>query len=308
MRLTERVTRHARLTLTNYQRLPSPPFLVLFINSICNMKCDHCFYWTALNQKNDLTKDELFALSLSLGKIENLNLSGGEPFLRPEFGEICRQFIQHNGVKEIYVPTNGYFTARTIAAITEVLARPHDPAKVLPDAADMRRRLKGDYQEVQAPQLLDKSLWETSGHWGWYADNMFAVKSATAFINPKDETADQKVFALKPMNCPGHVQVFNQGLHSYRDLPIRYGEFGACHRNEPSGALHGIMRVRAFTQDDGHIFCMPGHIRSECTDFNRIALAVYRDFGFTDVAIKICLLYTSPSPRDRTRSRMPSSA
>ncbi|MBK9550564.1 MAG: radical SAM protein [Gemmatimonadetes bacterium] len=104
--------------------MDSPPFLVLFINSICNMKCEHCFYWTALNQKNDLSKDELFALSRSLGKIENLNLSGGEPFLRPEFGEICRQFIQHNGVKEIYVPTNGYFTAKTIAAITEVLKEP----------------------------------------------------------------------------------------------------------------------------------------------------------------------------------------
>ena len=120
----QRLARHARLTSYSYRDMDSPPFLVLFINSICNMKCEHCFYWTALNQKNDLTKDELFALSRSLGKIENLNLSGGEPFLRPEFGEICRQFIQHNGVKEIYVPTNGYFTARTIAAITEVLKEP----------------------------------------------------------------------------------------------------------------------------------------------------------------------------------------
>jgi MoaA/NifB/PqqE/SkfB family radical SAM enzyme len=119
-----RLARHARLTSHSYRIPESPPFLVLFINSICNMKCEHCFYWTALNQKNDLSKDEIFALSRSLGQIENLNLSGGEPFLRPEFGEICRQFIQHNGVKEIYVPTNGYFTDKTIAAITEVLKEP----------------------------------------------------------------------------------------------------------------------------------------------------------------------------------------
>jgi MoaA/NifB/PqqE/SkfB family radical SAM enzyme len=120
----QRVARHARLTSYSYRDMDSPPFLVLFINSICNMKCEHCFYWTALNQKNDLSKDEIFALSRSLGQIENLNLSGGEPFLRPEFGEICRQFISHNGVKEIYVPTNGYFTDKTIAAITEVLKEP----------------------------------------------------------------------------------------------------------------------------------------------------------------------------------------
>jgi MoaA/NifB/PqqE/SkfB family radical SAM enzyme len=120
----QRLARHARLTSYSYRDMDSPPFLVLFINSICNMKCEHCFYWTALNKKDDLTTDELFALSRSLGKIENLNLSGGEPFLRPEFADICRQFIRHNEVKEIYVPTNGYFTTRTIAAISEVLKEP----------------------------------------------------------------------------------------------------------------------------------------------------------------------------------------
>jgi MoaA/NifB/PqqE/SkfB family radical SAM enzyme len=120
----KRVARHARLTSYNYRDLPSPPFLVLFINSICNMKCEHCFYWTSLNKKDDLSKDEIFALSRSLGHIENLNLSGGEPFIRKEFGEICRQFIQHNGVKQIYVPTNGYYTDKTIKAITEVLKEP----------------------------------------------------------------------------------------------------------------------------------------------------------------------------------------
>lgn len=124
MRITERVNRHLRIVKKNYEELPSPPFLVLFINSICNMKCAHCFYWTSLNKKDDLTKEEIFELSRSLGHIENLNLSGGEPFLRAEFGEICRQFIQHNKVRQIYVPTNGYFTDRTIKQITETLKEP----------------------------------------------------------------------------------------------------------------------------------------------------------------------------------------
>ena len=121
MNAVERVIRHARITRRNYEDLPSPPFLILFINSICNQKCEHCFYWRNLNRKDDLTRDELFALSRSLGRIETLNLSGGEPFLRPEFGEICRQFIQHNKVRQIYVPTNGYFADRTVAQITETL-------------------------------------------------------------------------------------------------------------------------------------------------------------------------------------------
>ncbi|MBK7715843.1 MAG: radical SAM protein [Gemmatimonadetes bacterium] len=120
----KRIARHARLTSYSYRDMDSPPFLVLFINSICNMKCEHCFYWTSLNKKDDLSKEEMFALSDSLGQIENLNLSGGEPFLRKEFGEICRKFIRTNGVKQIYVPTNGYFTERCIAAIREVLKEP----------------------------------------------------------------------------------------------------------------------------------------------------------------------------------------
>lgn len=124
MNLLQRVTRHARLTLTNYRSNPSPPFLVLFVNSICNMKCEHCFYWQSLNQRDDLTRDEIFALSKSLGKIENLNLSGGEPFLRKEFSEICRQFIRHNGVQQIYVPTNGWYRDKTIAQVTDVLQEP----------------------------------------------------------------------------------------------------------------------------------------------------------------------------------------
>jgi MoaA/NifB/PqqE/SkfB family radical SAM enzyme len=121
MNTLSRILRHARITWRNYENLPSPPFLILFINSICNQKCEHCFYWRNLNRKDDLSKEELFDLSRSLGRIENLNLSGGEPFLRPEFGEICRQFIRHNKVRQIYVPTNGYFTDKTVTQITETL-------------------------------------------------------------------------------------------------------------------------------------------------------------------------------------------
>src|SRR6476646_1268442 len=113
----------------------------------------------------------------------------------------------------------------------------------------MRRRLKGDYREVNAPQMLDKSLWETSGHWGWFRESMFMAQSAG------EETDDPRIFAIKPMNCPGHIQIFKHGLRSYRELPLRMAEFGVVHRYEPSGALHGLMRVRAFTQDDAHVFC-----------------------------------------------------
>ena len=133
------------------------------------------------------------------------------------------------------------------------------------------------YQEVRCPQVLDVSLWKKSGHWDNYQENMFFTES------------EKHTFALKPMNCPGHVQIFNTSLHSYRELPVRYGEFGACHRNEPSGALHGIMRVRAFTQDDGHIFCTEAQIESEVTAFHQQAMKVYGDFGFDDIALKIAL-------------------
>lgn len=124
MNPVERVKRHVRLTVNSYRALPSPSFLILFINSICNMKCEHCFYWQNLNRRDDLTLDEMIRLSESLGQIENLNLSGGEPFLRKEFSDICRQFVRHNGVRQIYVPTNGYYTEKTVASVTEVLAEP----------------------------------------------------------------------------------------------------------------------------------------------------------------------------------------
>jgi len=138
------------------------------------------------------------------------------------------------------------------------------------------------YQEVKAPQLLDRSLWEKSGHWSKYKENMFTTES------------ENRYYALKPMNCPGHIQIFNSAVRSYRDLPIRYGEFGACHRNEPSGSLHGLMRVRGFTQDDGHIFCTEDQILSECTAYTKLVQKVYADYGFTDISYKIA---TRPEKR-----------
>ena len=147
------------------------------------------------------------------------------------------------------------------------------------------------YQEVRCPQILDVTLWQKSGHWDNYKDNMFFTES------------EKRTYALKPMNCPGHVQVFNQGLHSYRDLPIRYGEFGACHRNEPSGALHGILRVRGFTQDDGHVFCTEHQIEDEVRAFHQQALAVYSHFGFSEIQIKIALRPESRLGDDATWDR-----
>jgi threonyl-tRNA synthetase len=155
--------------------------------------------------------------------------------------------------------------------------------------AYMRRRLTGDYHEVNAPQILDKSLWETSGHWDWYRENMFAAQSAG------DEAEDKRWFALKPMNCPGHVQIFKHGLKSYRDLPLRLAEFGVVHRYEPSGAMHGLMRVRGFTQDDAHVFCTEQQLADECLKINDLILSTYADFGFAgDLTVK---LSTRPEKR-----------
>jgi threonyl-tRNA synthetase len=156
--------------------------------------------------------------------------------------------------------------------------------------AYMRRRLnKLGYDEVNAPQLLDKSLWETSGHWGWYKEAMFGA-------TPAGEEAEDgdRVYAIKPMNCPGHVQIFKHGLRSYRELPMRLAEFGAVHRYEPSGALHGLMRVRGFTQDDAHIFCTEEQMADECLKINDLILSTYRDFGFDQIVVK---LSTRPEKR-----------
>ncbi len=138
------------------------------------------------------------------------------------------------------------------------------------------------YQEVKGPQILDRSLWEKSGHWDNYKENMFTTES------------ENRVYAIKPMNCPGHVQIYRSNLHSYRELPLRYGEFGQCHRNEPSGSLHGMMRVRGFTQDDGHIFCTEDQILDECVAFTDLLKKVYKDFGFTDIIYKVA---TRPEKR-----------
>ena len=147
----------------------------------------------------------------------------------------------------------------------------------------MMRRVYRDhgYQEVRCPQILERTLWEKSGHWGHFHQNMFTTHS------------EEREFAVKPMNCPGHVQLFNQGVRSYRELPLRYGEFGSCHRNEPSGALHGIMRVRGFTQDDGHIFCTEDQIQGEVTDFIHLLRGVYAAFGFEDIQYKLATRPTS---------------
>jgi len=140
----------------------------------------------------------------------------------------------------------------------------------------MRRRLSdAHYSEVKTPQLVDRSLWEASGHWDKFGENMFTAA-----------TTEDRTLALKPMNCPGHVQIYRQGVKSYRDLPLRMAEFGSCHRNEPSGALHGIMRVRAFTQDDAHIFCTEEQINSESVEFCNLLQDIYKDFGFEDIHVK----------------------
>src|SRR6478672_1191043 len=138
------------------------------------------------------------------------------------------------------------------------------------------------YQEVRAPQILDRSLWEKTGHWQNFKDNMFTTSS------------ENRDYAVKPMNCPGHILIYNKGVRSYRDLPLRYGEFGSCHRNEPSGALHGLMRVRGFVQDDGHIFCTEAQILPECEAFTALLQKVYKDFGFTDIIYKVA---TRPKAR-----------
>jgi threonyl-tRNA synthetase len=154
--------------------------------------------------------------------------------------------------------------------------------QTLTDYMRRRQQVEG-YQEVNSPQLMERTLWETSGHWQTYHANMFVT-----------ETEDERVFALKPMNCPGHVLIYKHGLKSYRDLPLKIAEFGCVHRYEPSGALHGLLRVRAFTQDDAHIFCTEDQIAEQCLDINRFMLSIYRDFDFDDVHIKLA---TRPEKR-----------
>jgi threonyl-tRNA synthetase len=162
-----------------------------------------------------------------------------------------------------------------------------------------RKLLTAGYQEVKTPQLLDAKLWEQSGHWGKFRENMFVVPDETP--NTAEEgpvfTGEGRLMAIKPMNCPAHIQIFRQGVKSYRDLPLRMAEFGCCHRNEAHGALHGLMRVRQMTQDDGHIFCREDQITSECVAFCQLVQEVYADFGFTEIAVKLA---TRPEARAGT--------
>ena len=155
--------------------------------------------------------------------------------------------------------------------------------------AYMRRRLRAHYREVNAPQVLDRALWETSGHWATFRENMFTVLPAGEEIDDSDRS-----YVLKPMNCPGHIQIFKHGLKSYRDLPMRLAEFGIVHRYEPSGALHGLMRVRGFTQDDAHVFCTEDQMAAECLRINDLILSTYGDFGFSEFVVK---LSTRPEKR-----------
>ena len=165
--------------------------------------------------------------------------------------------LQEEAVGSVFWHSKGWFIYREIEAY-------------------VRRRLEqAGYGEVKTPQLVDRSLWEASGHWDKFRENMFTAQSE-----------DERTLALKPMNCPCHIQIFRQGIKSYRDLPLRMAEFGSCHRNEPSGALHGIMRVRAFTQDDAHIFCTEDQITAESVEFCALLQSIYADFGFTDVRVK----------------------
>lgn len=209
MKTTQRIQRHIRLTSQSYKQPSSPPFLVLFINSICNMKCEHCFYWRNLNGKDDLTKEEIFDLSRSLGKIENLNLSGGEPFIRKDFAEICRQFIQHNGVRQIYVPTNGYYTERTIKAVTSTLEEKdlelfvvelsldgmpefHDEFRVTKDAFKKAMETYDALAELQAqdPRLRIHSISTATDR------NMDEIKRLTTYLYERCPNMDHHNLAI----------------------------------------------------------------------------------------------------------------
>jgi MoaA/NifB/PqqE/SkfB family radical SAM enzyme len=248
MKTVDRLARHVRIVRKNYEELPSPPFLVLFINSICNMKCDHCFYWRSLNQKNDMTKEEIFELSRSLGKIENLNLSGGEPFIRKEFAEICRHFIQHNGVQEIYVPSNGYFTDKTIKALENVLEEPdlrmfvveisldgmpafHDKFRVTKNAFKKAMETYDALAELQKrdPRLRIHCISTATDV------NMDEIKELTTFLYDRCPQMDHHNLAIirgdrKNMALQGPILQQYEDLYEYiRRLwaPREHGRYGA---------------------------------------------------------------------------------
>jgi MoaA/NifB/PqqE/SkfB family radical SAM enzyme len=244
----QRLARHARITWKSYRGPASPPFLILFVNSICNMKCEHCFYWRSLNRKDDLTKDELIGLSRSMGRIENLNLSGGEPFLRPELGEICRQFIRQNGVREIYVPTNGYFTDRTVQQVSETLRDEdlrlfvvelsldgtrefHDTFRVTPRAFDRAMQTYDALAELQArdPRLRIHAISTATDV------NLEEIRRLTTYLFDRCPRMDHHNLALirgdrKNPSLQGPSLAEYQQLYEYIRrlwLPRETGRYGA---------------------------------------------------------------------------------
>src|SRR5581483_6652824 len=230
MNILERMTRHARITLKNYQALPSPPFVILFINSIGNMKCDHCFYWRSLNRRDDLSMDELVQLSQSLGRIENLNLSGGEPFLRQEFAAICRQFIRHNHVRQIYVPTNGWYTDKMVAQITATLeesdlelfavelsldgtAEFHDKFRVAPGAFEHAMKTYDALAAIQArdPRLRLHAISTATNI------NLDEIKRLTTYLFERCPQMDHHNLALIRGDRK-NPSLLLPDLNAYRDL------------------------------------------------------------------------------------------
>lgn len=276
MKVVDRIKRHVRLSRMNYGELPSPPFLVLFINSLCNMKCDHCFYWRSLNGKDDLTKEELFELSRSLGKIENLNLSGGEPFLRKEFAEICRQFIQHNGVRQIYVPSNGYFTDRTVKQVTETLREPdldmfvvelsldgmpkfHDEFRVARNAFKKAMETYDALVEIQEkdPRLRIHSISTATDV------NMDEIKKLTTYLYERCPKMDHHNLAIirgdrKDPSLQGPSLQQYEGLYEYIKklwAPRERGRYGAL--VEP---MLQWAKVKTIKENDQVIPCAAGRL------------------------------------------------
>jgi MoaA/NifB/PqqE/SkfB family radical SAM enzyme len=276
MKLLERIVRHARITAKSYRRVPSPPFLILFINSICNMKCEHCFYWANLNRRDDLTKDEIFALSDSLGKIENLNLSGGEPFLRKEFAEICRRFVRHNDVRQIYVPTNGWYTDKIVDEVTETLkesslelfaielsldglAAFHDKFRVAPGSFDRAMRTYDALVEVQRkdPRLRIHAISTAT------EANMNEIHRLTTYLFDRCPQMDHHNLAIirgdrKNRSLQGPDLQRYQDLYSYiRRLwaPRETGRYGSI--VEPMLQWAKVQTVRRQTQV---IPCLAGRL------------------------------------------------
>ena len=276
MNVLNRIWRHARITWKNYQDLPSPPFLILFINSICNMKCEHCFYWSNLNRRDDLTKQEIFQLSRSLGRIENLNLSGGEPFLRKEFSEICRQFIQHNKVRQIYVPTNGWYTGRMVEQISLTLQEKefnlfvvelsldgmqefHDKFRVAPGAFE---RAMQTYDALVKLQELDPRLRIHSISTATHI-NMDEIKRLTAYLYDRCPKMDHHNLAIirgdrKDPSLQGPRLQQYQELYQYiRQLwsPRETGRYGSV--VEP---MLQWAKLRTLTEQTQVIPCRAGRL------------------------------------------------